>query len=325
MNTIQDLYQLDTNQDHIYLAGGCFWGTEAYLGHIEGVDYTSVGYANGTSQNPTYEQVCQGDIGFVEAVYVVFDTQKINLEFLLDMYFESINPVSKNKQGNDVGVQYRTGIYYLNESHRSIIDKKLARLQTLFDEPIAVEAMPIMNYYTAETYHQKYLEKNPNGYCHIPASLHQYAKLSKMYTKPDKDTLRERLSDLEFDVTQNNATERPFVNKYDKHFEKGIYVDITTKQPLFISTDKFEAGCGWPSFSKPIHDLLISKEVDASHGMNRTEVRSRLGEAHLGHVFNDGPKELGGLRYCINSASLEFVSYDEMEANGYGSLLDLFD
>ena len=312
------------NQRELWLAGGCFWGAEQYLGNIDGVDYTLVGYANSMKQHPSYEDVCTGQTHAAEAVYVIYDTNKISLEFLLELYYKAINPTSVNKQGGDIGTQYRTGIYYTDATDVPVIKTSIAELQETFVEPIAIEVLPLENFYVAEAYHQKYLEKNPSGYCHIPQSLHEYAKLAKMYQKPDKTKLKDQLTDLQYKVTQEEYTERPFENEYNDLFDKGIYVDITTGQPLFISTDKFESGCGWPSFSRPIHDLLLEKKMDYKLARERVEVRSHLGDAHLGHVFNDGPQELGGLRYCINSAALRFVPFENMDAEGYGHLKELF-
>ena len=143
------------------------------------------------------------------------------------------------------------------------------------------------------------------------------------YVKPNDDVLRLRLSKDEYNVTQNSATELAFTGKYWNHKEKGIYVDIVTGEPLFSSSDKYDSGCGWPSFTKPIDKRVINEFIDKSHGMVRIEVKSRIGQSHLGHVFSDGPKDRGGLRYCINSASLRFISYDKMDSEGYGSLKHL--
>jgi len=185
------------------------------------------------------------------------------------------------------------------------------------------------NYYKAEEYHQKYLDKNPHGYCHIGIEKFVQAEKAldptRRYQKRSREELKESLSNLQFEVTQNNKTEPPFRNLYNNVFDEGIYVDITTGEPLFVSTDKFESGCGWPSFSRPIDDELIKKVKDLSHGMIRTEVRSATGNAHLGHVFTDGPKDQGGLRYCINSASLRFIPKERMEQEGYGEYLKLLE
>lgn len=311
----------------IYLAGGCFWGTEKYIASIRGVQSTQVGYANGKTVNPTYEEVCNQNTGHAEAVRVIYDPGVIPLEFLLELYYESIDPVSINRQGGDSGMQYRTGIYYVNEAYLPLIEHSISQLQKRYDKPVAIEVEPLDNFSPAEEYHQKYLDKNPGGYCHIRKD--KFEKAAKalvnpaVYKAPNDDRLRKTLTPMQYEVTQNNATEPPFKNEFFNTFQSGIYVDITTGEPLFASSDKFESGCGWPSFSKPIDPSVIRERKDTSHGMIRTEVRSRAGNAHLGHVFNDGPKELGGVRYCINSASLRFIPEEEMESEGYGYLLEL--
>lgn len=311
----------------IYLAGGCFWGTEQYLQNIKGILETEVGYANGNTENPTYEQVCHNNTGHAETVKVIYDESVISLSFILNMYYDVINPVSINRQGGDVGSQYRTGIYFITPEDEPIIQSSIAGLQKKYKERIAIEVKPLANYYKAEEYHQKYLDKNPNGYCHIGKDKFEKAKeavdYSKKYSKKSKEELKKGLTELQYNVTQNNDTEMPFQNEYFDEFREGIYVDITTGQPLFVSTDKFESGCGWPSFSKPIDQSMIAEKLDTSHGRIRTEVRSKTGDAHLGHVFTDGPKNLGGLRYCINSASLKFIPKEEMEKAGYGDYIAL--
>jgi len=309
------------NKKTIYLAGGCFWGTEKYVSAIPGVVETEVGYANGLTQNTSYEDVCHRNTGHAETVRVVYDPGQVSLEYLLNLFYESINPVSVNRQGGDAGTQYRTGIYYVDRNDEETIRKSIAELQTKYDKPIAIEVRMLENYSIAEEYHQKYLDKNPGGYCHIP--VEKLKKAAEAMTDPVKfkppvmDELKRSLSDMQYQVTQNGATEPPFQNEYWDKFKPGIYVDITTGEPLFVSTDKFESGCGWPSFSKPLDPHSIIEKTDASYGMIRTEVRSRVGDAHLGHVFSDGPKERGGLRYCINSAALKFIPKEEMEQAGY--------
>jgi len=305
----------------IYLAGGCFWGVEGYFKRIEGVKDTTCGYANGKTANPSYEDVCRHNTGHAETVRVLFDTDVINLEDLLIYYFRIIDPVSVNKQGNDVGTQYRTGIYYTDESLLPVIKAAVEREQRKYNEKIAVEVLPLENFYSAEEYHQNYLDKNPNGYCHINLNLaNEPIVRSENYKKFDDKELKEKLTTLQYDVTMNAATERPFDNEFNSNFERGIYVDITSGEPLFLSTDKFESGCGWPSFSKPIQKDLVRYNEDLSLGRRRIEVRSNVADAHLGHVFDDGPSELGGLRYCINSAALRFIPIDKMDAQGYGYL-----
>ena len=202
------------------------------------------------------------------------------------------------------------------------------RLATAYPRPLAVEIKPLKNFYPAEDYHQDYLDKNPGGYCHIHPELFDLARKAKMpkksvYSKPDDTVLRSKLTPEQYAVTQKNATEPAFHNDYWNEHRPGIYVDITTGEPLFVSTDKFDSGCGWPSFSKPIDRKLIHEKMDTSHGMVRTEVRSATGDAHLGHVFTDGPADKGGLRYCINSASLRFIPKEKMQAEGYGEYIRL--
>jgi peptide methionine sulfoxide reductase msrA/msrB len=312
----------------IYLAGGCFWGTEQYLQNIKGILSTEVGYANGNTENPTYEEVCRRNTGHAEAVKVEYEDTVIGLPFILELYYDVINPVSVNRQGGDVGSQYRTGIYYVNEEDAPVIEHSISKLQEKYKETIAIERLPLSNYYKAEEYHQKYLDKNPSGYCHIGADKFEKAKKAvdkdKKFEKKSLEKLKQDLTDEQFEVTQNSATEAPFKNEYFNEFREGIYVDITTGEPLFMSADKFDSGCGWPSFSKPIETAMINELKDTSFGRVRTEVRSSHGDAHLGHVFTDGPKESGGLRYCINSASLRFIPKEKMVEEGYGDYLGLF-
>lgn len=315
-------------QSEIYLAGGCFWGTEHFLKQIRGVESTEAGYANGNTKNPTYEEVCHNNTGFAETVKVVYNPQEVSLGLILDLYFKTIDPTSINRQGNDRGSQYRTGIYYTNPADLPVIRNAISALEKNYVKPIVVEVEPLKNFYKAEGYHQDYLDKHPGGYCHISPQLFELARRANAqttYKKKDDATLRSILSPEQYAVTQKSATEPAFHNEYWQEKREGIYVDVTTGEPLFISTDKFDSGCGWPSFSKPIDKNLIEEKLDASHGMIRMEVRSKTGDAHLGHVFTDGPKDKGGLRYCINSASLRFIPKEKMKAEGYGAYLPLLE
>jgi len=304
----------------IYLAGGCFWGLEEYFSRIFGVLQTSVGYANGQVETTNYQLIKETD--HAETVQVVYDEKVVSLREILLYYFRVIDPLSVNQQGNDRGRQYRTGIYYLEEADLPTINTVVREQELLIGRKIAVEVEKLRHYILAEDYHQDYLKKNPGGYCHIDVRDAEKPLIDAAnYEKPSQAVLREQLSEESYRVTQEAATEAPFSNAYDQTFEEGIYVDITTGEPLFFAKDKFASGCGWPSFSRPISKELIHYYQDLSHGMERIEVRSRSGNAHLGHVFTDGPRELGGLRYCINSASLRFIAKDEMEEAGYGYLL----
>ena len=304
----------------IYLAGGCFWGLEEYFSRIKGVTDTTVGYANGQVESTNYQLIHETD--HAETVQVTYDDNLVTLREILLYYFRVIDPLSINKQGNDIGRQYRTGIYYTNDTDAPIIAEVTKEQEEQFGQKIAVEVEPLRHYVLAEEYHQDYLKKNPSGYCHINVNdAYQPLVDPSQYEKPSEPTLKETLSEEAYQVTQHAATERPFQNEYFATFEEGIYVDVTTGEPLFFAGDKFDSGCGWPSFTRPIAKDVIKYYQDKSHGMERIEVRSRSGNAHLGHVFTDGPQEQGGLRYCINSAALRFIKKEEMEETGYGYLL----
>lgn len=334
--TSTTLSSLPDGAAEIYFAGGCFWGTEKLFQSIDGVLDAQSGYANGSAQiTPDYQTVCRGDTGYRETVRVVYDPQQVRLEQLLKAFFSVIDPTVEKRQGNDIGDQYQTGIYFLDEAAQKTVEDYAEQERQKY-EAFAVEIAPLTSFFPAEEYHQDYLDKNPNGYCHIPVQTFQNinelirdengeAPQENRWEKPSRGILRENLSDLQYEVTQNGATERAFTGEYWNFDEKGIYVDVTTGQPLFSSLDKFESSCGWPSFSAPIDENSVSFHEDLSYGMKRTEVKSEAGDAHLGHVFYGEPESPNGVRYCINSASLRFIPYDQMEAQGYGEWLSLFD
>ena len=320
---------MDTTENVIYLAGGCFWGMEQLMQSIPGVIDAQSGYANGTcEEDADYQTVCKGNTGFRETIRVEYDPEQVSLDALLLAYFYVIDPTVENRQGNDVGSQYQTGVYYTNESVKETVER-IAEIERGRREKFFVEIGPLKNYYPAEEYHQDYLEKNPNGYCHIPkAEMELFSRLRidpGDYQKPAAESIRDKLTEEQSRVTQENGTERPFSNEFWDQLEKGIYVDIVTGEPLFSSTDKFESGCGWPAFTKPIEEPAVVELEDLSHGMRRTEVRSRAGDSHLGHLFTGDPESPNGVRYCINSTSLRFVPYAKMKAEGYGYLLYLFE
>lgn len=310
----------EIKQKEIYLAGGCFWGLEEYFSKIDGVEDASVGYANGTKDDTSYEILNQ--TGHVESVHIVYDENVIDLHSLLLYYFRVVDPISVNKQGNDRGKQYRTGIYYVDDIDLDVIEQSMKEKEQELDKPLAVEVQHLKNYVVAETYHQDYLKKNPGGYCHIDVDMADVPVIDETkYPKPSDDDLRKMLSKQQYAVTQEGVTEGAFSNLYWDEKRAGIYVDVATKEPLFSSKDKFDSGCGWPSFTNPIIAEVITTKEDTSFHMKRIEVRSRSGDSHLGHVFEDGPKESGGLRYCINSASIEFIEEAAMEERGYSYLL----
>ena len=304
----------------IYLAGGCFWGVEGYFRQIPGVKETDTGYANGKNDSANYKGLHQSD--HAETVKIVYDSSVVSLQELLAHYFRIIDPTSLNKQGNDAGRQYRTGIYDVDDPMIKEINSFVKFMQKKYSRPIVVEVEKLKHFILAEDYHQDYLQKNPGGYCHIDLTL----ALKPLYDEskfkvPSKEELKKSLKPIQFSVTQEKATERPFTSEYDKFDAEGIYVDITTGKPLFSSLNKYDAGCGWPSFTKAITTQALQYLEDKSLGMNRTEVISKTGGAHLGHVFDDGPADAGGLRYCINGAALRFIPYDKMEKEGYGDYL----
>lgn len=317
-------YVKKNNIDVIYLAGGCFWGIEKLMDAVPGVVAATSGYANGDSKIvPTYESVCAGATGYKEAVRVEYDKKSISLESILSTFFTVIDPTVRNRQGNDRGSQYQSGIYYIDSASEEIV-KRIIETEKIRHKNFSVEVEPLVNFYDAEEYHQNYLKKNPRGYCHI--SNEKIEKASKIniepakYRRPSENEIIKMLTELQYNVTQNSATEAPFDNEFLKNKERGIYVDIVTGEPLFSSSNKYDGSCGWPSFTKPIDEKSVVNIKDYSHGMVRTEVKSRVGNSHLGHVFHGDSESPNGTRFCINSASLRFIPYDEMEKEGYEKL-----
>ncbi|MGO1247991.1 MAG: bifunctional peptide-methionine (S)-S-oxide reductase MsrA/peptide-methionine (R)-S-oxide reductase MsrB [Oceanisphaera sp.] len=328
----------------IYLAGGCFWGVEAYMERINGVVDVVSGYANGDKDlpNPSYEQVIRGS-GHTETVKVTYDPDKIQLNTVLAHYFRIIDPTSLNRQGNDRGIQYRTGIYYTDSADKAVIAQVANEQQAKYPEPIVVEQEPLDHFYLAEMYHQDYLAKNPNGYCHVDLSLADdpleqaavpaqsnttkftaattitQAFNPKRYANFDKSDLTK---DQRY-ITQQSGTERAYSHEYDNLYAPGIYVDVVSGEPLFSSADKYDSQCGWPSFTQPIASQVVTEHEDRAFNMLRIEIRSRVADSHLGHVFNDGPKDRGGLRYCINGGALQFIPLNVMPQSGYGALVEL--
>ncbi len=304
----------------IYLAGGCFWGVQAYFDGISGVEYTQVGYANGQGPTPDYHSI--GQTGHAETLSLVYDPAKLSLEELLGYFYGIIDPTSLNRQGNDQGTQYRSGIYFVDPVDEAVIQKVTTAVQTGYPEPIVTEILPLANFVTGEEYHQDYLKKNPNGYCHInlqgiPRSKPKINPAD--YPMPSPAELASRLTPAQLGITQEGQTEPPFDNAYWDNKAEGLYVDAATGEPLFLSIHKFDSGSGWPSFTRPVEWDVVTYHRDGTHGMERIEVRSRSGDSHLGHLFTDGPKAEGGLRYCINSGALNFIPLEEMDAKGYGA------
>ena len=307
-------------------AGGCFWCMVKPFDELPGIISIVAGYTGGHIENPTYEEVCAHSTGHVEAVEITYDEDKMPYRELVEIFFRSIDPTDPEGQFHDRGETYHTAIFYQDEVQKEVAEKYKKELEKTgyFDKPIVVPIKPAMPFYEAEEYHQDYYKKNPLRYrLYYKGSGREKFIKDKWYRNPyDKEELKKRLNDLQYRVTQENATEAPFINEYDGHFEEGIYVDMVSGKPLFSSKDKFNSGCGWPAFSKPIIQNAVYDKEYTSHGMHRIEVRSSHADSHLGHVFEDGPRELGGLRYCINSAALRFIPKDRMEEEGYGSYID---
>lgn len=303
----------------IYLAGGCFWGLQKFFDCVDGVIETEVGYANGISENPSYREVCSGRTGFAETVRIKYNESVIPLRGILELYFKVIDPTIKDRQGNDKGTQYRTGIYYVDLQDKEEIILFIQEQQKHYSSQIVTEVFPLKNFYPAEEYHQKYLDKNPHGYCHLGSDAFETARNYNCHNQTDA---LKKLSKEQYGIMVKGYTEPPFSSEYVENDKEGIYVDAATGEPLFSSFDKFDSKSGWPSFTKPISDDAIAEKTSSPFGTATvTEVRSGSGDFHLGHVFNDGPKDRGGLRYCINGSALRFIPSEDMEKEGYGYLI----
>jgi peptide methionine sulfoxide reductase msrA/msrB len=310
------------------LAGGCFWCIEAPFEKVQGVVKVISGYAGGTKENPTYKEVSSGRTDYREAVQVYYDPEVISYAEILDIFWRQFDPTDDGGSFADRGFQYTSAIFYHDEDQKKIAEKLKKALDNsgIFHKQIVTPIIEFTTFYPAEDYHQDFYKKDPDRY-------YSYRKGSgrdtfimnkwndeKEYKKPSDKEIKKKLNDLQYKVTQQEGTERAFNNEYWDNKKAGIYVDIISGEPLFSSKDKFESGTGWPSFIKPIDPKYIVKKEDSSLGMRRIEVRSKFGDSHLGHVFEDGP-EPTNLRYCMNSASMRFIPKEKMEEEGYGEYL----
>lgn len=345
--------------EQIVVAGGCFWSTEGEYDHIPGVISAVAGYADVQSphkngQNPTYDEVSSGDVQARESVLVTYDPKKINSKKILEIYFRSIDPTDNEGQFFDRGYEYTPVIYFTTKDQQDEAKQLIMKINTSkkFSKSVVVAVLPYTNFYPAEEYHQHYKDKNTVRYnlYREGSGRNTYLKTTwsdtsasvkeifedestttqytmtiihswKNFTEMEKAEKLKTLTPLQFNVTQKEGTERNFANEYYSNKEKGIYVDIVSGEPLFLSTDKYDSGTGWPSFVKPIDYSHITLHEDDGLLTSRIEVKSALAGSHLGHVFDDGPSDRGGKRYCMNSASLRFIPVADMEKEGYGEFI----
>lgn len=318
---------MSDNIEKAIFAGGCFWCMVEPFDERPGINSVISGYTGGRTENPTYEEVCSNSTGHVEAVEITFDPSIVDYKDLVELFWQQIDPTDSGGQFHDRGESYQTAIYYQNEDQKKLAEaSKLALEQSgKFNKAIVVPILPAEVFYKAEEHHQYYYKTNQLHYRAYKKGSGRAQFIEDNWTKQyDKVELKQRLTEEQYIVTQENGTERPFQNEYWNNEQEGIYTDIVSGEVLFSSKEQFDANCGWPSFTKPLVPQHITEHLDATAGMIRTEIRSKNANSHLGHVFEDGPVDQGGLRYCMNSAAMKFIKKEDLEAEGYGQYLYLF-
>ncbi|PXW91773.1 peptide methionine sulfoxide reductase msrA/msrB [Streptohalobacillus salinus] len=308
-------------------AGGCFWCMVEPFDEQPGIIDVVSGYTGGDLPNPTYEQVCSNKTGHVEAVQITYDPAIFPYEKLLRLFWQQIDPTDDGGQFHDRGDSYRTAIFYHNDEQKQLAEASKQQLdeEGPFTASVKTRILPAKPFYPAEDKHQDYYKKNGFHYRLYKKGSGREAFIRDTWKKQYSDAeLKKILSPMSYHVMKEEGTEPPFKNAYHDNTAAGIYVDPISGEALFSSTDQYDAGCGWPSFTKPIQANELEEKMDTRHGMRRIEVRTKTSDAHLGHVFDDGPKETGGARYCMNSAALKFIKKEDLEAEGYGEYLHLF-
>lgn len=320
MRVMEEQFELAT------FAGGCFWCMVQPFDELPGIKKIVSGYIGGHTKKPTYEEVCTNQTGHYEAVQISFNPSIISYERLLEIFWQQIDPTDEGGQFNDRGLSYRSAIFYHNLAQKELAEKskKTLALSGKFKKPIVTKLLPASTFYEAENKHQDYYKKNPFHYNLYKEGSGRAKFIRENWRKQmTEEQLKSELTPLQYEVIRKNGTEPPFQNEYWNHQEEGIYVDRISGEPLFSSNDKYDAGCGWPSFTKPLRRNELQEKFDTSHGMRRIEVRCKASDSHLGHVFDDGPGP-DRARYCINSAALRFISKEKLVEEGYANFLSLF-